>query len=82
MSGVIKFERVYRREADPQVEYRYHVEVNPGPPVTWWAAIQRNGEFMGTASGTIKDPPSDPALLKALVDDAVLDVIEVRYSAG
>ena len=80
MQSALHFEKVYRREADPHVEYTYPVEVSPGPPVTWWASIQRNSEFMGTASGTIKHPPSDPALLEALADSEVTDIIETRFS--
>lgn len=80
MPSALHFEKVYRREADPHVEYTYRVEVRLGPPATWSAAIQRNGEFMGTAAGTITHPPSDPALLEALADSEVTDIIETRFS--
>ncbi len=82
MPSAFQFERVYRREADPQVEYVYRVDVRCGPPATWWAAIERDGEFMGTAAGTIKDLSAAREVLESIADAAVIEIIDTRFSVA
>ncbi len=77
---IIKMDGLFRPERDPHVAYFYEIEITPGPTASWSAQITRNGQMMGTATGTIKHPPRDEGLLKTLVESEVVEIIETRYS--
>jgi hypothetical protein len=80
MRMIIKIDGLFRRERDPHVAYLYTIEITPGRTASWSAHITRNGEMMGTATGTIKHPPHDEGLLSTLAESEVVEIIETRYS--